>query len=116
MVTNHFIDNEAQKFFRKFRVEIGVAGKLAQAGYLFFLARTIGRWQAVSGLIFADRLRDFEPLGQHEHQRRIDIIDAFTILLQFFVHDLMPDFCPPKILSHLSRTQSHDALFHLPYP
>ena len=98
MVANHFVDDETQEFFGKFGIEIGVAGQLAQAGYLFLFAGAIGWGQAVFRLIFADRLGHFEAFCQHEHQRRIDIVDAFAILLKLFVHFTLPQF-------HLFRFQ-----------
>jgi octaprenyl-diphosphate synthase len=85
VVANHFVDDEAQEFFGEFGVEIGVAGQLAQAGYL----------------LFTHRLGHLESLCQHEHQRRIYIVDAFAILFQLFVHVPLPDSCPPQIFCRL---------------
>ena len=98
-MANHFINDETQEFFRKFGIKIGVAGQLAQTGNLFLLSTRVGRRQIIFGFIFANRLGHLEPFGEHEHQRRVDIVDAFAKLLQLFVHVSSPDyhhfgFCP----------------------
>ena len=116
MMPDHFIDDETQEFFGKFGVEIGITGKLAQPGDLFPFARTVSGWQTVFGLILAHGLGNLEPLGQHENQRRIDIVDALAKLVQLFIHGSIPDFRASGISSHLCRTQLQVALFHLPYP
>ena len=94
---DHFIDDEAQEFLRKFGIEIGVAGKLSQTGYLFLFPTGIRRWEIILRLILANGLGYLESLGQHEHQCCIDIVDAFAKLLQLFVHVSSPDCRPPRI-------------------
>jgi hypothetical protein len=105
MMADHFVDNEAQEFFREHRVEVRVRRELAQPRDLAFFAAGVGGGQGVFGLETAHRLRDLESLGEHEHQRRVDIVDALTIVIQRFVHRLPPDisrclpaFCrlPPR--------------------
>ncbi len=96
MVADNFIDDEAQEFFRKFGVQIGVAGELAQPFNLLLLARRVGGRQVQPRLERADRLRHLEPLGQHEHQGSIDIVDALAIALQLpVIHARAPWLCHP---------------------
>ena len=85
MVADHFIDDEAQELFGKFGVEIRVLRQTAQPGDLAFLAAGVGGRQFVLGLVPANFLRDLEPFGQHEHKRRVDIVDTFAKALQSVV-------------------------------
>ena len=85
MVPDNFIDDEAQEFFGKVGVELGIPSKLAQALDLTVFARRVCGWQARSGFMFANRLRDFEALGEHEHQCSVDIVDAVAVTGQDIV-------------------------------
>lgn len=85
MMPDHLIDNEPQKFLRKLWVEIGIRRQLAQPRDLFFLTSRIGGRQSSRRLVTSHRLRDLEPLGQHEHQSGIDIVDAFAVSAQHLV-------------------------------
>lgn len=76
---DHFIDDEAQELFGKFRIEVCIFGKLAHPGDLAFLAPRIGWWQIVFGLVPADGFGDAKPLCQHMDQRNVDIVDARAI-------------------------------------
>ncbi len=87
MVADHLVNDEAQEFLGEIGIETGVGGQLAQARDLPFLTPRIGGRQVVRRLVFAHRLRDLEAFGQHEHQRRVDIVDAFAVALEGFVHD-----------------------------
>lgn len=80
MVADDFIDNETQEFLGKIGIEIGVLGQLAESLNLAFLTTGVGRGQVGGRLILAHRLCDFEALGEHEHERGIDIVDALAIL------------------------------------
>lgn len=82
MVPDHFIDDETQKFFGEIRVELGIAGELPEPFDLTVLARGVCRWQARSGLVLTDGLRNFEAFSKHEHQCSIDIIDAVAVTRQ----------------------------------
>ena len=90
VVADHLVDDEAEKFFRKFRIEVSIAGELPQPFDLLFLARGVRRGQVIFGFIFADRLGDLEPFGEDEHQRGIDIVDTLPILFELFVHKGVP--------------------------
>ena len=90
-MADHLIDDEAQEFFREVGVEIGIRRKLAQAADLPFFPAGIGGRQGVRRLIFADRLRDLEALGEHEHEGGVNVVDALAIPLQSVVHAHPPD-------------------------
>ena len=89
MVADDFIDDEPQEFFGKIRIKLRIAGQLAKPFNLPFFAGRIGRRQRRFRLKLAHRLRYFKPLGQHEYERGIDIVDAFTKTGEGFliVHD-----------------------------
>jgi len=78
MVADNLIDDEAQEFFGKIRIKLRVTGQLPKPFNLPFFAGRIGWWQRRFCLKFTYRLRYFKPLGQHEYERGIDIVDAFT--------------------------------------
>lgn len=91
MMADYFVDNEAEEFFGKIRIEFCVLGKAAQASDLMLFASGISRRQAVCGFVTSDGLRHFEAFGQHEHQRCIDIIDTVAKLLQLRIgHAALP--------------------------
>ena len=91
MMPDHFVDNEPQKLLGKIGVELRIPRQLSQPCDLTLFTPRIGGGQAVRGFIPPHRLRYFEPLGQHEDQRRIDIVDAVTILVQLRVgHACLP--------------------------
>jgi hypothetical protein len=94
VVANHLIDDEAQEFFGKFRIEIGVLGQPAEARDLALLAARIGRGQLMLRLVRAHRLGHLESFGQHMDQRGIDIVDALTITAQPFVAHARPPKAP----------------------
>jgi len=79
VVANHFVDDEAQEFLGEFGVEIGLFRQFAQPCDLALFARGIGGRQGHARLVFAYRLSDPEPLGEHVNDRRVDIVDAFAI-------------------------------------
>src|SRR5690606_30266114 len=62
--------------------EICILRQLAQTGDLLLLACRIGWRQIMSCLQVAHCLRAAEALGQHMHQRRIDIVDRRAVLRQ----------------------------------
>lgn len=91
MVTDHFVDDEAYEFLGEIGVEVCLCRQSAQPRHLSRLAARIGGGQAMFGFISADRLRDFEPFGEHEHKRRVDIVDALAVLVQPIVsHGVSP--------------------------
>ncbi len=115
MVADHLINDEAQEFFRKFRIEIGFGGEFAQPGDLALLAHRVGGGQVGFGLEPPDRLGDLEPLGQQEHQCRINAINALAIALQRLVgHDSRPSACGtgpvPRLLAALSSPRKPQPL------
>ncbi len=75
-MADHFVDNEAEELFGEFGIKSGVCGQLAQSGNLPFFASRISGGELGLGLVAPDRLRDFEPLGEHVDERGIDIVDA----------------------------------------
>jgi hypothetical protein len=82
MMADYFINDEAQEFLGEIGIEFRVLGQFAQAIDLAVFAARIGGGQAMLGLVSTDCLRHFEPLGQHEDQGRINIVDAVAKLLQ----------------------------------
>ena len=89
MVADDFIDDEAQEFFGEIGIKLRIAGQLAKPFNLPFFAGRVGGWQRRLCLKLAHRLRYFKPLGQHEYECGIDIVDAFTKTGEGFliVHD-----------------------------
>ena len=86
-MADYLINDKSQKFLGKFRVKIGGSSKGAEPFNLFlFTLRICGR-QIIFRLIFTNRLRHLEPFGQHEYKRSVDIIDAFSVLSELFVHN-----------------------------
>lgn len=94
-MTDHFVDDEAQKLFRKFRIEIGAARKRSQPFDLRLFARAVSRRQTMGRLVTPDSLRDLEPLRQHEDKRGINIINAFAIAFQHVRHGFSHLYLPP---------------------
>ena len=91
MMPDHFIDNEAQELLGEIRIELRIPCQLPQPRDLTLFTPRIGRRQSVRRFIPPHRLRHFEPLGEHENQRRIDIIDTVAIMLQLRVgHTVLP--------------------------
>ena len=78
MVTDHFIDDEAQELLRKLRIESRISGELAESSDLSILATRIGGGQTGFRFVAPDGLRHLEPLGEHVDKRRIDIVDGRT--------------------------------------
>jgi hypothetical protein len=88
MMPNDLVDDEAQKFFGKIRIKLCIGRQSAEPRNLAFLATWISRGQTMIGLVSPNRLRDLEPFGEHENKRRIDIVDAFAVMLQLRVGHL----------------------------
>ena len=82
MVPDHFVDDEAQEFFRELGIELRLCRKVSQPGDLALLAAGIGGGQAVRSLVPADSLGHLEALGEHVDQRRIDIVDALAVSVE----------------------------------
>ena len=91
MVADHLVDYEAQELLAEIGVEIGIAGQRAQPGDLLHLAHRVGGGQAVLGLVATDRLGHLEPLGEHEDQRGVDIVDALAIAGKRLIRHGVPD-------------------------
>ena len=91
MMPDHFVDNEAQEFLGEIGIELRIPCQLPQPRDLTLFTPRIGGGQAVHGFIPPHSLRHLEPLGEHENQRRIDIIDTVAIMLQLRVsHAVLP--------------------------
>ena len=80
MVPNNFVNDKAQEFFGEIRVKLGITRELPKPLDLSFFARGVSRGQCRFRLILTHGLRYFETLGEHKHERSIDIIDAVTKL------------------------------------
>ncbi len=81
MMADDFINDEAQKLLGEVRIKPRIFRKAPQPRNLALLAARIGRRQRGLRLVAADILRDLEPLGEHEHERGVDIVDAFPVAL-----------------------------------
>jgi len=90
MMADHFVDDEAQEFFGEIGVQIGLFRQPPEPGDLAFLAAGVGGGKGVFGLVAAHGLGNLEALGQHEDERRVDIVDAFAVTVQRLVHGLIP--------------------------
>ena len=91
MMPDHFIDNEPQKLLGEIGIELRIPCQLPQPRDLTLFTPRIGGGQPMRRFIPPDRLRHFEPLGEHENQRGIDIIDTVAIMLQLRVsHAVLP--------------------------
>lgn len=82
MMADHFVDHEAQELLCEIGVEIRFRRQRTQARDLAFFSARIGGGEAGFGFIGTDGLRDLEPFGQHENQRRVDIVDTLAVMLQ----------------------------------
>ena len=82
MVPYHLVEDEAQEFFAELGIEFCVGGECSEAGDLFRLTAGIGGGQPSGRLVRADVLRDLEALGEHKHQRGVDVVDAVTVAAQ----------------------------------
>ena len=80
MMPDHFVNYEAQEFLGEIRVKLGITRELPKPLDLSFFARGVSRGQCRFRLKLANGLRYFETLGEHKHERSIDIIDAVTKL------------------------------------
>jgi octaprenyl-diphosphate synthase len=104
MMADHFIDDEAKEFLGKIGIQIGILGQLTQPFNLPLFAPRIGRRQGRLRLMLAHGLRDLEPLGEHEDEGGIDIVDALAVLVQDFVRHRA---------IHADRLSAGQALFTL---
>lgn len=82
VVTDHFINDEAQEFLREIRIKIGFHRERPQPSDLRVLSGWIGRGQGVFSLVLPDSLSHLEALGKQIHKGRIDIVDALAVLSQ----------------------------------
>jgi octaprenyl-diphosphate synthase len=90
-MADHFFDDEAQKLFRKVRIQLRGLRDLAQSRDLLGLASRIGWRQTVLCFVMANGLRDFETLGQQTDQGGVNIVDALPIGVELCVaHDDPP--------------------------
>ena len=109
VMADHFVDNEAKEFFGKIGIELGIAGELAKPVDLSFLARRVGWGQRRLCLMFTHSLGNFEAFGEHEHQRRVDIVDTVAVAFE----DIVVTHRPPSAASRRFR-QGQMRLLHLP--
>lgn len=80
MVSNDFIDDEAQELLAEHRVKTGIVREGTKPLDLFGLPVWIGRRIADLGLVIPDPLRDLEAFSQHVDESCIDVVDARTTL------------------------------------
>ncbi len=85
VVADHFLNDKAEEFLGKIRIQLGGFGQPPQTGDLLGLTFGIGCRKAMGGLKLAHRLRTFEALGQQVNERRVDIVDRFAQALQFWI-------------------------------
>lgn len=78
MVPDDFFDDEVQKLFSEFRIQVSVAAELVQAPDLRLLALRVARGQLVGGFEPTNLLGALEPLGQQVHQRGVNIVNTGT--------------------------------------
>ena len=78
VVADHFVDDEAQEFLGKLRIEIGFFREHAKPRDLPRRAGRGGGGKRRLCLVFAHRLSDPEPLGQDVDQRCIDVVNALA--------------------------------------
>src|ERR1700737_387521 len=89
MVADHLVDDEGEVFFGKLGVKLRVFRQGTQPFVLVFLPNWISRGQIMVGLQSSYALRTTEALRQNMDHRRINIVDAFTKVLQFYLRDLI---------------------------
>ena len=77
---DHFVNDKAQEFLGEIRVKLGITRELPKPLDLPFFARGVSGGQCRFRFKLAHGLRYFETLGEHKHERSIDIIDAVTKL------------------------------------
>src|SRR5690606_17015885 len=76
VVMNHLSHDEAEPLLGELGVEVGLFRELMQAGDLALLAGGVARGQVVLGFEGAHLLRAAEALGEHVHERSVDVVDA----------------------------------------
>ncbi len=104
VMPDHFVDNEPEKFFGEFGIEIGFRRQSPQPRDLGLLAPRIGGRHSGRGLVLADCLRHLEPFGEQEDERRIDIVDALPIACERVVgHAPLPHALSPSAGADASR-------------
>jgi hypothetical protein len=91
MMPDHFINDEPQKLLGKVGIKLRILGQFAQAGDLAVFAARISGGKTRLRLVPTHSLRHLKPLGEHEDQSRIDIVDAVAVMLQLRVrHPSLP--------------------------
>jgi hypothetical protein len=111
VMPDHLIYDETQEFLGEIRVQLRIAGELAEAVDLPFFACRVGRGERRFCLILAYRLRDLEPFGKHEHQSSVDIVDAVAVSgKNIIVAHLLPSAAIARI------QQAEMRRLHLPWP
>jgi hypothetical protein len=91
MVADHLVDDEGEVFFGKLGVELGVFRQGTQPSDLVFLPGWVSRGKIMVSLQSSYTLRTTEALRQNMDHRRIDIVDALTKIVQFYLRALI--FC-----------------------
>ena len=76
MMTDHLVDDEAQKLLAEPGVEPRLLRQGPQPGDLTGLAVGIGGGEARVGLVPTDRLGDLEAFGEEMDERSVDVVDA----------------------------------------
>ncbi len=112
-MTDHLINHKAQKFLGKIRIEISSLGQSAQPFNLRRLATGISRGQLVFRFIASNRLGDLEAFSQHEHQRRVDVVNTFAIARQhLIIHNVIYSRPRARFASQFCRPENY-GLFRL---
>ena len=89
MVADHLLDNEGEVFFGKLGIKLGFFRQGTQPSDLVILPNWISWGQIMVGLQSSYSLRTTEALSQNMDHRCIDIVDAFTKVLQFYLRALI---------------------------
>ncbi len=84
VVLDDFLNDELQKAFGEFGVQIGLLGQLFQTGNLTGFAVGVGRRQVMFSLQLANGLGVLEPLAQGIDEDGIQTVDALAVFLQDF--------------------------------
>ena len=82
MVSDDFVDDEAQELLGEIRVQIGPVCQIFEPRDLIRFAGRIGRGKVVFGFEFPHSLCVFEPLAQCVDEDRIQTVDAFAMTLE----------------------------------
>src|SRR5690606_6288546 len=103
MMPDDFRDDEVQELLGEIRIQMSIPRQMAKPFDLVFLACRVGRRQIVFGLQEADFLGAAETLGQHMHERGIDIVDRLAVARKLVLDVLFDHFSPHFFLGRPGR-------------